>query len=87
MNPYVLVLVLGIMVIIFGSIFGSKMVKDYMVYKDRMHKRQQEMDAEFASEVLEKQKGINKQFEERIQALEAIVTSENYDLKEKIKNL
>jgi len=38
MNPYVLVLVLGIMVIIFGSIFGSKMVKDYMVYKDRMHK-------------------------------------------------
>lgn len=52
-----------------------------------MHKRQQEMDAEFASEVLEKQKRINEQFEKRIQALEAIVTSENYDLKEKIKNL
>lgn len=87
MNPYVLFLVLGILAIIFGSIFGSKMVKDYMVYRDRIHKRQQEMDAEFASEVLEKQKRINEQFEKRIQALEAIVTSENYDLKEKIKNL
>lgn len=85
MSPYVLVL--GILVIIFGSIFGSKMFRDYMVYRDKMHKRQMEADAEFASKLMENQNKVNKQFEVRIQALEAIVTSDNYDLKEKIKNL
>jgi len=79
--------VLGILFIIFGSVFGSIMFSRYIKFKEKMLKRQHDMDSEYLSMALEKQKQINGEFEKRIQALESIVISENYELKEKFKNL
>ena len=76
-----------ILLIIFGSIFGTASFRSYLKHKERLSKREEGMNVEKIIHELELQKNINRMTEERLQSLETIVTSSNFNLAEKIKNL
>jgi hypothetical protein len=63
------------------------MFNRYLDYKKSLNKKRNELDEQIISEELTRQKMVNEEFEKRIQALESIVTSEEYDLNQKFKGL
>jgi uncharacterized membrane protein len=74
-----------IAIVFLGVLAG--MFNRYLDYKKSLNKKRNELDEQIISEELTKQKMINEEFEKRIQALESIVTSEEYDLNQKFKGL
>ena len=85
MNPSVMVL--GILFIIFGFVFGSVMFNRYISYKKSLLRDRQKMDEAFLTKELKMQKRIIKDLADRIEALESIVTKEDYGLNQKFKEL
>jgi predicted Holliday junction resolvase-like endonuclease len=74
-----------IVIVFLGVIAG--MFSRYLDYKKSLNKKRNDLDEQIISQELSRQKRINEEFERRIQALESIVTSEEYDLHQKFKNL
>ena len=74
-----------IVIVFLGVIAG--MFNRYLDYKKSLNKKRNELDEQIISEELTRQKRVNEEFEKRIQALESIVTSEEYDLYQKFKDL
>jgi len=85
MTPYSMVVV--ILLIIFGFVFGSVMFGRYMSYKKSLLKERQGVNAKSISIELEEQKKIIADLANRIQVLESIVTQEDYELNQKFKHL
>ncbi len=80
-------MVLGIMVIIFGSIFGYLSFITYLNYRKKLLKSQGMFNIDSISKEITKQKMVIKDMESRIQTLESIVTKEDYELNQKFKKL
>ncbi len=74
-----------IVIVFLGVIAG--MFNKYLEYKKSLNKKRNELDEQIISKELTTQKMINNEFEKRIQALESIVTSDEYDLNQKFKGL
>jgi predicted Holliday junction resolvase-like endonuclease len=74
-----------IVIVFLGVIAG--MFNKYLEYKKSLNKKRNELDEQIISKELTTQKMINKELEKRIQALESIVTSDEYDLNQKFKGL
>ncbi len=81
---------MGIFQMVIGIVFLgviAGMFNKYLDYKKSLNKKRNELDEQIISKELTQQKMINEEFEKRIQALESIVTSEEYDLNQKFKGL
>ena len=85
MTPYAMVL--GIMLIIFGFVFGSIMFGKYMSYKKSLLKEGQGVNAKAVSNELAAQRKIMEDLAKRVQVLESIVTREDYGLNQKFNDL
>ena len=79
--------VFGMIVSIFLIIFGFFVFLIFMSYKKTLLKRRFYNDSKYLLEEIEKLKMANRDFAERIQTLESIVTSESYELDKKFRSL
>ena len=80
-------MVLGILFIIFGFVFGSIMFNRYISYKKSLLSDKQRMDEAFVTKELKMQKRIIQDLTDRIEVLESIVTKEDFGLNQKFKEL
>ncbi len=76
-----------ILLIIFGSIFGTASFRSYLKHKERLASRDENTNIGKIVHELERQQNINKNLDERLQSLETIVTAGNFKLHEKFKNI
>ena len=74
-----------IAIVFLGVIAG--MFNRYLDYKKSLHKKRNELDEQIISKELTEQKMINRELEKRIEALESIITSEEYELDQKFRRL
>lgn len=79
--------VFGTIVSIFLIIFGFLVFTIYMSYKKTLLKRNFYKDTRYLVEQIEELNATVRDFSKRIQALESIVTSEDYELNNKFKSL